>query len=166
MKARKSRKLAALLTAAVLMGSLAVPAGVWAADQQTESSDLIAEVSSTYQLKIPAQTTLSFGAQTTKLNGVLKVSGNVDVDQKVTVTATANALQNTSHGTELAYTLLDGEQNLFQTADWSEEELRAGLEGDGKGKEIPLSVAITEETWKAAKAGTYEGSITFTAELE
>ncbi|MDO4341089.1 MAG: hypothetical protein Q4C91_23945 [Eubacteriales bacterium] len=164
MKAKISRKLAALLTAAALTGSIAAPMGVWAADTQTGKTDLNAEVDSTYKLTIPAQTTLTFGAASTKLDGVLKVSGNVDVDEKVTVTATSNALKNASHKVELPYTLMNG-QAAFTTANWSETELREGLEGDGKGKELQLSVAITKDAWEAAKAGSYAGSITFTAEL-
>lgn len=164
MKARISRKLAALVTAAALTGSIAAPMGVWAADAQTGKTDLNAKVDSTYKLTIPAQTTLTFGAASTKLDGVLKVSGNVDVDEKVTVTATSNALKNASHNVELPYTLMNG-QAAFTTANWSETELREGLEGDGKGKELQLSVAITKDAWEAAKAGSYAGSITFTAEL-
>ncbi len=175
MRARKSRRLAALVTAAALMGSAATPTGVWAANEQTENTQtentqtkdtkLSAEVGSTYQLTIPAATTINYGSLSTNLSGALKVSGNVDVGEKVTVTATSNPLRNESHGENLSYTLMSGTA-VFTTADWSEEELRRGLEGAGSGKEISLSVAITAEAWAAAKAGSYEGSVTFKAELK
>ena len=164
MKARKSGKLAALVTAAALTGSMAAPVSVWAADIQSQKTDLKTKVTSSYTLTIPAATTIAFNRTSTDLNGVLKVSGNVDVGEKVTVTATPHALNNESHKKELPYTLMKGEA-VFETADWSETELREGLKGDGSGKELQLSVAITEEAWKAAKAGSYEGSITFVAKL-
>lgn len=44
-------------------------------------------------------------------------------------------------------------------------ELRKEWEQEGTGKSIPLSVEITENTWKDAKAGTYTGGVKFTAEL-
>lgn len=164
MKARNAKKLAALVTAAALTGNIAAPMGVWAADTQTGKTDLNAKVNSAYELTIPAKTTITFGNTSTSLNGKLKVSGNVDVGETVTVTATPNALKNASHNVELPYTLMNG-QAAFTTANWSETELREGLEGDGKGKELQLSVAITKDAWEAAKAGNYAGSITFTAEL-
>lgn len=166
MKARISRKLAALVTAAALTGSMAVPVGAWAAgtNEQTKKTDLDAKVNSSFELTIPAKTTITFGNTSTGLNGVLKVSGNVDVGETVTVTAASNVLKNASHNEELPYALMNG-QAVFTTENWDESELRKGLEGDGKGKELQLSVAITKDAWEAAKAGNYAGSITFVAQL-
>lgn len=148
---------------AVSLGAAAMP--VYAAEN-TESRETIinAKVNSTYTLTVPAATEIAFGSTSTSLKGALKVSGNVDVGETVTVKATSNALKNASHNVELPYTLMNG-QAAFTTAAWSETELREGLEGDGKGKELQLSVAITDTAWEAAKAGSYEGSITFVAQL-
>ena len=157
------KRTASVLFAAAL-GAAAIP--VYAAEN-TESQETIinAKVASVYELTIPAKTTIEFNKTSTNLNGMLKVSGNVDVNEKVTVTATPNALKNASPNEELPYTLMNG-QAAFTTADWNETELREGLEGDGSGKELQLSVAITEAAWTAAKAGSYNGSITFTAALK
>lgn len=157
------KRTAAVLFAAAL-GTAAMPV---CAAENTESRKTIinAKVNSSYTLTIPAATTIVFGRTSTDLNGVLKVSGNVDVGEKVTVTATPKALKNNSHNEELPYSLMNGE-TAFTTAKWSETELRAGLESTKAGKKFQLSVAITKEAWAAAKAGSYEGSITFEAELK
>lgn len=164
MKSGKAKKLAALAAAAALTGSLAVPAGVWAENTQSKETELKTTVRSTYTLSIPAETTITYGITSTNLSGVLKVSGNVDVGETVTVTATSNALKNATHNETLPYTLMNGTA-AFESDNWTETELRTGLEGAGKGKELQLSIAITEAAWKAAKAGSYEGSITFKATL-
>lgn len=48
----------------------------------------------------------------------------------------------------------------FTSGEWSETELTAA-----EPKGLQLSVAITEDDWKAAKAGAYTGSIMFEAAL-
>lgn len=157
------KRTASVLFAAAL-GAAAMPVHA-AGNTENQETVINAKVNSTYTLTVPATTGIAFGSKSTSLKGVLKVSGNVDVGETVTVTATPNALQNAAHKAELPYALMSGGE-VFTTAYWNEAELRAGLEGDGKGKEFQLSVAITDATWKAAKAGSYGGSITFKAELK
>lgn len=130
---------------------------------QEKTTQLEAEVASTYTLTIPAKTTIAFNATETDLEGTLKVSGNVLPTQKVTVTATSNPLHNTAQNTNLPYTLKVKGENAFSSEEWDEDELRSGLTGEGK--QIALSVAITADDWNKAKAGKYEGSIVFSAEL-
>lgn len=129
-----------------------------------ETTKLEAEVASTYTVTIPAKTTIDFSAEETDLDGSLKVSGNVLSTQNVTVTATCNPLHNTVQDTDLSYTLKVKDADTFTLAQWNEEELRSGLTGDGK--QIALSVAIPADEWNKAKAGKYEGSIVFSAELK
>lgn len=175
---KKSRKRIALCIAALTMAA-ALP--VYAQETtQTETTKLSASVDSKYTLTIPQDTSIVFNRTSTELNGTLKVTGNVDTDEKVVVTALSGALHNNTHGVDLPYTLktaasattdtettdtetTDTETKAFTEAEWSESELRAGQ--TETGKEIQLFIGITEDAWKAAKAGSYEGTITFTATL-
>lgn len=164
----KKRMVAALLMAS--LAAAAIPA--YAAeeqqkkDPQEKNMTLTTTVDSTYTLTIPQDTNITFGVTSTKLDGMLKVSGNVDVGKSVTVTAAANPLHNDSHDVDLPYMLkLEDAQDAFKTAVWSEGELRAGLTGADGGKEIQLFVGIDADDWKEAKAGAYTGSIVFTAKL-
>lgn len=144
----------------VLLLAVAIPVS---AEDKEDTTPIEASVPSTYTLTIPAETNIEFNAESTDLEGVLKVTGNVLPSQSVQVTATTKALHNSVQNTDLPYALkYDG--NEFTSAEWSETELRAGLEGDGK--ELTLNIAITQADWNNAKAGTYEGSIVFTATLK
>lgn len=157
----KKRILAGTISLVLLL-AVAIPVS---AEDKEGTTPIEASVSSTYTLTIPAETNIEFNAESTDLKGVLKVTGNVLPTQSVQVTATTNALHNSVQNTDLPYTLkYDG--NEFTSADWNETELRAGLEGDGKGKELSLNIAITKADWNNAKAGKYEGSIVFKAALK
>ncbi|MEG0392534.1 MAG: hypothetical protein RR626_07200 [Anaerovoracaceae bacterium] len=130
-----------------------------------ETTNITTTVKADYTLTIPAATTIAFGAETTNLSGKLKASGNINADQKLTVTATANPLQVATDKTkEIPYTLKNGAAT-FTSDSWSEAELRDGLASADAGKSIQLSVNIVKAAWEAAKAGTYEGSITFEAKI-
>lgn len=152
----KRKVITGLITAA-MMTVMAIPA--YAANQQSGTTNINATVDSEYMLTIPAETTIAFEAELTKLGGPLKVTGNVLPDQTVTVTATANPLANAAQGTALAYTLMNG-TGEFTSDSWNEDELRSA------SKEIQLSVAIDKADWDNAEAGKYEGSIVFNAELK
>ena len=93
----------------------------------------------------------------TELKG-LKVTGDVKPGSTVNVIATKNALKRKNSNDALVYNLKNGDTE-FESASWSEDELRAG------NKEIPLSVDISKEVWASAKAGDYTGSIVFDATL-
>lgn len=153
----KTKNFTAGLLTMALMGAMALPVG--AADTDSQTLELTASVKSEYILTIPSKTDIAFNKTSTDLNGTLKVTGNVLPTQKVTVTATANSLKNSVQNTELPYKLMNGKDE-FKTTEWSESELSAAMP-----KELQLQVAITEDDWKAAKAGDYTGSIVFLAEL-
>lgn len=118
---------------------------------------LTASKPSTYELTIPATTKIIYNSEKTELKG-LKVTGNVKPGSTVNVKATKNALQRTGTKDVLTYSLKNGDTE-FESASWSEDELRDG------SKEIALSVNITKATWTSAKAGDYTGSIVFDATL-
>lgn len=156
----RAKKITMGLTVVALMGAMALPVS---AQDNTESKDtsITAKIQSTYTLSIPASTTIDFEKTSTNLKETLKVTGNVLPTQEVAVTAKAGAFHNKVQNTDLPYKLIDKRNNSeFTTATWSEDELRDG------SKELTLSVDITKEAWDAAEAGSYEGSITFTANLQ
>ncbi|SHH57200.1 hypothetical protein SAMN02745196_00819 [Clostridium collagenovorans DSM 3089] len=158
----KNKKITMGLTALVLMGTMVLPVS---AEEKSDTTRIKANVKSTYTLTIPAETTVNFEATSTDLNGALKVKGNVLSTQEVVVNATANDFHNTSQNKDLPYKLVNkAEGKEFSIATWDEDILRAGL-SDGQGKEILLSVDITDDNWNKAEAGDYEGSITFIANL-
>ena len=153
----KIKRLTFSFSAMALVGIMALPVSVSAADSKT--MELNAYVESTYTLTIPSKTEIVFNSTSTDLNGTLKVTGNVRPMQKVTVKAELNALHNAVQNTNLPYKLMSG-GGEFQAADWSETELRAA-----EPKELQLSVDIAAEDWNQAKGGEYQGNIVFTAEL-
>ncbi|HIR26471.1 MAG TPA: hypothetical protein IAB84_00715 [Candidatus Choladousia intestinigallinarum] len=153
----KIKRLTFSFSAMALVGIMALPVSVSAADSKT--MELNAYVESTYTLTIPSKTEIVFNSTSTDLNGTLKVTGNVRPMQKVTVKAELNALHNAVQNTNLPYKLMSGAVE-FQAADWSETELRAA-----EPKELQLSVDIAAEDWNQAKGGEYQGNIVFTAEL-
>lgn len=156
----RAKKITMGLTVVALMGAMALPVS---AQDNTESKDtsITAKIQSTYTLSIPASTTIDFKETSTNLKETLKVTGNVLPTQEVVVTAKAGAFHNKVQNADLPYKLIDKRNDSeFTTATWSEDELRDG------SKELTLSVDITKEAWDAAEAGSYEGSITFTANLQ
>lgn len=150
----KKKWIAGVLTAALCMTNM-LP--VYAAkNQQSGTTTVTATVDSTYTMTIPAETKIPFNQVETKLNGQLKVKGNVRSNEEVSVVAAANPLENEKNEM-ISYVLKQGETE-FKSATWSEQELR-------EEKAYDLSVTIPQATWDTAKAGTYTGGIVFTAEL-
>ena len=160
----RAKKIITGVTAFALMGAVALPVS---AQDNTETKDttIKANIQSTYTLTIPAETDIAFEATSTSLNGTLKVTGNVLPSQEVEVTAQAKDFHNHAQNADLPYKLMNGQEE-FKIATWNETELRNGFENSQNAKEIQLSIAIEESNWKTAKAGDYEGSITFTANLQ
>ena len=162
MKKRLTAATAAIIT---LAGTCAL-AGPALADPQSGNTTLSATVDSTFMLTIPADTTIAYEETSTELPG-LKVTGNVN-KQYVAVTATAGDLAATNRidGATIDYTLSTN-NGAYPGSGlvWTEAELRTGYLDEDAAKTEPLSVDITEATWKSAKAGTYQGKITFTATM-
>ena len=166
MKKRLTAATAAIITLAgtcVLAGpALADPTD----DPQSKSTTLTATVNSEFTLTIPRNTEIAYEATTTDLSD-LKVIGNVN-QQEVVVTAETSDLAETNRGdgATIDYTLNAGDSAYPDDGlVWDEEDLRAGYLDETNAKTESLSVGITKDTWEKAKAGTYEGTITFTATM-
>lgn len=160
----KKKMIAGALSLAML-SAMAIPVYAEENTVKTGTTPIEASIPSVYTLTIPSETDIQFNAASTDLKGVLKVTGNVLPTQSVKVSVETKALENSVQKTTLPYTLkYNG--SVFTSDEWDETELRAGLAGEGEGKELTLSVAIESADWASAKAGTYEGSIVFTAAMQ
>ena len=157
---KKSMKGAVIFSAAVamLVGSISVYA-----EGNSTTITVNVEDKSTYELVIPAATTVSdYGW--TELASNLKVKGKLSAHKVVDVTfSSANEYNfvNADKTKSMAYSLKqtsDGsavEKISFATADVTETG------GDGK----TLGVYVTQDAWNAVPGGTYTDVVTFTAEL-
>lgn len=150
----RNKKIVAGALGIVVMIAAALP--VYA---ENETTEINTSVDSTYTLTIPKKTDIIFNAESTDLTGTLKVTGNVLPTQSVVVTVETKDLYNSVQNTTLPYKLMN-ETEEFTTATWNEEELRS------ENKEFQLSVAIEKSEWNKAVAGSYEGSIVFTADMQ
>lgn len=160
---RKNKAIAGAMSMMLLCAAV-MPVSAAAPEDQTSSTQLNAEVDSKYTLTIPSTTNIQFNELSTKLDGELKVTGNVDTDEQIVVKATANPLTKTS-GEKIDYKLTDGTTD-FTGAVWNEAELRAGLANAEGQKAIDLFIEITQDEWNQAKAGSYTGNVTFVASLD
>jgi|AKZA01.1.fsa_nt_gi hypothetical protein len=151
----KRNILLGLISAATAASMLAMP--VYANELATE---LTTTVESAYTLEIPANNGITYGVESTAI-GEVSVTGNVLPTDAVTVTATTDAFKNQSQSgvEDVPFTLRDTSGDVFTGATWN------GAEINGQTKAIELSVDITPADWQAAAAGTYAGSITFTAAI-
>lgn len=86
------------IMSAIAVLAAAIPMTVSAAPQTT---DINATVKSTYVLTIPAATSIIYGQESTDLKGSLKVSGNVDTNEKVKVSVATTPLHNDSHNEDI-----------------------------------------------------------------
>lgn len=158
----KKNRLAGMMSAALAAAMMmAVPVGATATGPQRGSTTVTANVASSFVLSIPASTTINYGVERTKMSGSLKVTGNVDTNEQVTVAVETSPLHNQTHNENIIYTVTASEtgEDAFTGDAWTETELR------DETKEIPLYVLISGDAWDQAKAGDYEGTVTFTAQL-
>ena len=131
------------------------------ASAETKTTELTAEIPSTYTLTIPATTkNITANQELTEL-GTLKVVGSLEMGKKVIITTTKNELTNqTNPNAKIPFELVNsGDKAPWSQGEWDEAEVT-------QGKEIPLSVNISKINWDNAKAGQYKGSIVFTSEVK
>lgn len=154
------RKILVGMMSALLAVGMAVPVGATETNPKSDSTTVTADVASSFVLSIPSTTDIVYKVEKTQIEGTLKVTGNVDTDEQVTVSVQPGQLHNESHNENIVYTITEGTgAEAFTGAAWSETELRAG------SKEFSLHVNISDDAWEQAKAGDYEGIVTFTAQL-
>lgn len=130
-------------------------AGINAAAQTTE---LTANFQSDYVLNIPANQTIT---ERNAEIGNLFVTGDIAPNQVVDVSVTTNKFVRVGSNDDLDFTLkYDNSSKDLSTYAFSEADIQKDSE-----KKLDLWTDITENDWSNAKAGEYNGSIIFTANL-
>ena len=155
MRNNRTKKVGMSLAALALVSAMALP--VSAADNtQTGDMNVQATVKSDYTLTVPKEVVnIPFEQENTELK--ITVSGNIEKGKTIRVTTGKSGVLKTETDSELPYTI----DNTQLT--WSDTDLDNGGEN---GVEKATTLTISQESWKAAKAGTYSGIVTFTAEMQ
>lgn len=151
----KINKLLTGISAVALISTIVLPVS---ANEQT--TDLTAEIESTYMLTIPTSQKINFQSSTTKI-GEVSVSGNIRPNEKVVVSVDKTAFVSNEDKKDVINYSLKTNNNEFTRAEWTEDILHGGV-----SVTYPLTVTISDQEWKEAHAGTYTSTITFRADIE
>ena len=151
------KKVISVVLALVMMMAIMVPAFAATLDVNTQSGNSIVLVDGitdkgdgTYSVEIPASVDLIWG-DTTKA-GEYKITSQVQTDKRVKVTlAKAKDLTNAANET-IEFAVADATTGIANSAVVNNES-------------HTFNLTIDASEWAAASIATYEGTITFTAEL-
>lgn len=158
------KKVISVLMTVAMLAALMVPA--FALDQNTPKGDTIVKTSTTmeggqdarrYTVTIPADTTITWGAESTALEGYT-AEAHLAYGEKLSVTVAGSGKM--TYSPEAGVTL----------------ELPYTLEGDTAYEStgavvypvanLALSVNITADDWNQAVVGEYQDTLTFIAEIQ
>lgn len=151
------KKVISVVLALVMMMAVMVPAFAATLDVNTQSGNSTVLVDGvkdkgdgTYSVEIPASVDLIWG-DTTK-EGTYKITSQVQTDKRVKVTlAKAKDLTNAANET-IEFAVADATTGIANSAVVNNEA-------------HAFNLTIDASEWAAASIATYEGTITFTAEL-
>lgn len=151
------KKIISVVLALVMMMAVCVPAFAATLDVNTQSGNSTVLVDGvtdmgegTYSVEIPASVDLTWG-DTTKA-GEYKITSQVQTDKRVKVTlAKAKDLTNAANET-IEFAVADATTGIANSAVVNNEA-------------HAFNLTIDASEWAAASIATYEGTITFTAEL-
>ena len=151
------KKVISVVLALVMMMAIMVPAFAATLDVNTQSGNSTVLVDGvndkgdgTYSVEIPASVDLIWG-DTTKA-GEYKITSQVQTDKRVKVTlAKAKDLTNAANET-IEFAVADATTGIANSAVVNNEA-------------HTFNLTIDASEWAAASIATYEGTITFTAEL-
>ena len=151
------KKVISVVLALVMMMAVMVPAFAATLDVNTQSGNSTVLVDGvtdkgdgTYSVEIPASVDLIWG-DTTKA-GEYKITSQVQTDKRVKVTlAKAKDLTNAANET-IEFAVADATTGIANSAVVNNES-------------HTFNLTIDASEWAAASIATYEGTITFTAEL-
>lgn len=155
MRTNRIKKAGMSFAALAVIAAVVLPVS---AAENTQKGDLNVQavVKSDYTLTVPKEiVNIPFEQVDTELN--ITVSGNIEKGKTISVTTEKNGILKTAADSELPYTI--GNTQLI----WSDTE----LDNVGEiGVKKTTTLTITQESWRAAKAGDYSGTVTFTANLK
>ncbi|HIR94157.1 MAG TPA: hypothetical protein IAB98_12135 [Candidatus Egerieimonas intestinavium] len=154
MRKNRTKKVGMSLAALALVSAMALPVSA-AENMQKGDMNIQATVKSDYTLTVPSTMDIPFEQESTKLE--ITVSGNIEKGKTISVTTDEKGVLKTETDSELPYTIESTELR------WTDTELDNNRE---KGVVKTTNFIISQENWKAAKAGTYKGTVTFTADMQ
>ena len=151
----KKKLLFTLLAAAMICSMSVIGASAAAIDQDSDSqsadTDISVEISPSYAITIPEDTEIVFGDTKTDFDSVKLSQAQLEVGKSVKVSVEAGALANTDDKTKtIPYTVMAGDAEF------------TGAEYTAEGQSTDLTLAVIQDDWDSAYAGTYEGTVTFT----
>ena len=156
---KKTLLLLVLALTVLAFGVTAFAADSGAVDENEKSLTISVDVPEDYEITIPTDVTLKFGAESTALGSVSASSVRLAPNAAVVVTMNASCVLTTEDGLgSIPYSICaDGEEI-------DAEKYQMTFFEDGESD--ALSVAITKEAWDNAAAGSYSDTITFGISVE
>lgn len=158
------KKVVSVLMTVAMLAALMVPA--FALDQNTPKGDTIVKTGTTmedgkdarrYAVTIPADTTITWGAESTALEGYT-AEAHLAYGEKLSVTVAGSG--NMTYSPEAGVTL-----ELPYTLEGNTAYVSAGPVVYPVAN-LALSVNITADDWNQAVVGEYQDTLTFTAEIQ
>ena len=152
------KKFASFVLALAMAAVCAAPA--MADNQITQSTSQRCDttvsftIAPSYTVTIPAATVIPFNSTDvdTNLNGTLRLdAAQLELNHKITVSATVNPLQNDTDSSKTIPFALYADNSPFSKAEFT-----------NTNEKVQLSVHIDQSDWNKAPAGSYTGSVTFT----
>ena len=151
----KKKLLSCLLAAAMTFSAASM--GVSAAtihqdsDPQSAVTQITTQVPMSYTVTIPEDTTIAFEDTETDFGSVGLTAAQLEAGKSVTVTVQAGSLVNTDDPAKtIPYTVMAGEEEF------------TGAEYTAAGQSTDLTLAVAQDDWNKAYAGSYQGTVTFT----
>lgn len=140
------RKRILLASASSLFLSLPVQA------EDATSVKVSTYIEPSYSIRIPADTDIAYGNETTQLGAVEVVSARIEPGMCISVSAKADGLlvNAGSDNSAIPYRLM-ADDVPYKGSIFTES-----------GEKTDLQIAVTEEDWEKADAGNYDGTIGFT----
>ncbi|MBO1307005.1 hypothetical protein JZO70_12585 [Enterococcus sp. 669A] len=145
----------------ICCASLLLPVTGFAQDRQEGTTEVTADVPSTYTMTIPASPKQIVANTDITDLGSLSVKGNLDPTKLIEVTVEKKQLENQRDNTQkIPFSLVDSSNanTEWTGATWNADDCTAA-------KALELSVKIDQPSWAAAKPGQYKGSIVFTSSI-
>lgn len=139
----------------VLILVFTLPVTALAADEQRKVT-VRTSIEPTYTVTIPADVTVQFNETSTSFGKIQLDKAQLDPGYvvKVALSASGKLKNQADTAKTIAYSICTG-GTAFQSAQYEKA-----------GENTALTIDITEEAWKAAFAGNYSDTVTFTISYE
>lgn len=157
-----------LISGICVLAVAAVPFTAFADTTITQNSDpksadaaVSTDILPTFTVTVPSDTTVAFNATATDFGSIELTQAQLEPKKVIKVTVnTAGKMVNSSDSTCVLPYTISGDDGI------GELDVVDGtaMEFVQEGEKCDLTINITAEDWKAAKAGEYSDNVTFTIE--